>query len=205
MFCPQCGAPQSDELKFCKSCGVNLQAVRHVVVAGAGPEEKFDWSKTWVAEMFLSETERKRRQAETERERGVTAEIKRYNEIKGGVITSFVGVGVAFFLFVFMNGLILSGQVPPGETEIVSRIWVVGVIPFLVGLGIIFNGLFISRKIVEAERRERRAEAPAPLAPTTEPLGLRPGDHSEFIPTDFSVTEGTTKHLKTPARKSETQ
>ena len=58
MFCPQCGSTQNDELKFCKSCGVNLDAVRQAA-AMRDPSEKFDWSRTWVAEMFLSESERK--------------------------------------------------------------------------------------------------------------------------------------------------
>jgi uncharacterized membrane protein YvbJ len=31
MFCPRCGVNQSEELKFCKSCGANLYAVRQVV------------------------------------------------------------------------------------------------------------------------------------------------------------------------------
>ncbi|MGI8565940.1 MAG: hypothetical protein ACR2LZ_05595, partial [Pyrinomonadaceae bacterium] len=71
MFCPQCGINQSDELKFCKSCGANLYAVRQVV-ATRETDEKFDWSKTWVAEMFLSEGERKKRDASLERQRGIT-------------------------------------------------------------------------------------------------------------------------------------
>src|SRR5215210_7036408 len=63
MFCPQCGARQtSDELRFCKACGANLHAVRQVLTAREAGEG-FDWSKTWVAEMFLSEEERKRRAA----------------------------------------------------------------------------------------------------------------------------------------------
>jgi len=61
MFCPQCGSSQSDDLKFCKTCGANLQAVR-LAVAARAPGEKFDWGKTWVAEMFLSESERKKRE-----------------------------------------------------------------------------------------------------------------------------------------------
>src|SRR5207237_959891 len=89
MFCPKCGTNQTDDLKFCKTCGANLQAVRLAVEArDAG--EKFDWGKTWVAEMFLSEGERKRREEELERLRGITPEVKRYTEIKGGVITAFV-------------------------------------------------------------------------------------------------------------------
>lgn len=202
MFCPQCGTQQGDDLRFCKSCGVNLEAVR--LAAGArDPEEKFDWSKTWVAEMFLSEAERKRRAAAQERERGITPEVKRYQEIKAGVITSFVGVGVAFFLFVFMNGLILSGQVPPGEAEILSRVWVAGVIPFLVGLALIINGLFVGKKMAEAARRERE-QLGAAEGPAQGPRTLRPADPSEFIPADFgSVTEGTTQHLETHARGGE--
>ncbi|MDQ1522171.1 MAG: hypothetical protein QOE47_95, partial [Pyrinomonadaceae bacterium] len=147
MFCPQCGANQSEELKFCNLCGANLQAVRQAVATretAAG--EKFDWSKTWVAEMFLSEQERQRRNHQLEREKGVTAEVKRYNEIKAGVITSLVGLGAMIFLFFLMQGIILSGQNSPGDNEILGRIWIAGVIPFLVGLGIMINGIFISKK-----------------------------------------------------------
>lgn len=202
MFCPQCGAPQTDEVRFCKLCGVNLQAVRQAAAA-RDPEEKFDWGKTWVAEMFLSEAERKRRAAELERERGITPEVKRYNEIKAGVITSCVGLGVAIFLFVISEGIILGGQVPRDEAEIVRRVWVAGVIPFLVGLALIINGLFVSKKMVEAAERERRAAAGPREVPAGEPRALRPGQTSEFIPADFSVTEGTTKHLKTRAGEGE--
>src|ERR671933_2399080 len=111
MFCPKCGTNQPDDLKFCKTCGAHLQAVRLAVEArDAG--EKFDWSKTWVAEMFLSEGERKRREEEFERLRGITPEVKRYNEIKGGVITACVGAALMIFLSIFMEGIIRGGKVP---------------------------------------------------------------------------------------------
>ncbi|HWS56789.1 MAG TPA: hypothetical protein VN228_21815 [Pyrinomonadaceae bacterium] len=198
MFCPQCGANQGDDLKFCKLCGANLSAVRQAVAA---PEavEKSDWSKTWVAEMFLSEGERKRRMEELERLRGITPEVKRYNEIKAGVITACVGVAVSIFLFIISEGVIRSGQNPPGDAEIIGRIWAAGIIPFMVGIGLIINGLFVSKKQVEAARRGPQA-GPELAAGAARP-GLRPADTSEFIPTDFSVTEGTTKHLNVPAAK----
>ncbi len=204
MFCPQCGANQSEELKFCNLCGANLQAVREVV-ATRETGEKFDWSKTWVAEMFLSEEERKRRNHQLEHERGVTPEVKRYNEIKAGIITMCVGLGAAIFLFVFMQGIILSGQNPPGDNEILSRIWIAGVIPFLIGLGIIINGVFISKKIVEAVRRE----SPTTLKPMAsgvqvaeaEPRILNSADTTEFVSPNFSVTEDPTKHLTGSHRK----
>src|SRR5713226_7510372 len=109
MFCPQCGTSQSDELKFCKSCGANLFAVRQAV-ATRETGEKFDWSKTWVAEMMLTQEEREKRKEEIERQRGITPESRRHKEIKAGVITASVGVGLAVFLFVLMQGIILGGK-----------------------------------------------------------------------------------------------
>jgi zinc-ribbon domain len=199
MFCPQCGTTQSDEVKFCKSCGANLYAVRQAVGAGEAGE-KFDWSKTWVAEMFMSGQEQLRRKQEIERLQGITPEVKRYNEVKGGVITACVGLGVAIFLYVIAEGIILSGSAPPGDAEMIRRLWVAGVIPLMVGVALIINGLFVSKRQAEAARRERQAglESGAFAARP----GLRPADTNEFIPTDFSVTEGTTKHLSGTAPKA---
>ena len=192
MFCPQCGSKQSEELKFCNLCGANLYAVRQVV-STRSTDEKFDWSKTWMAEMMLSESERNRRQADFEQKHGLTPEIKRYNEIKAGVITSFVGLAVMLFLWV-IGMAIYRVQPNDPEIEIIRSVWVAGFIPFMVGLALIFNGLFVSKKIVELQRRARGL-APEELPKGAEQPALKSADTSEFIPTGFSVTEGTTKHL----------
>jgi hypothetical protein len=194
MFCPQCGNKQSDELKFCNLCGANLYAVRQVVGTREA-DEKFDWSRTWVAEMFMSESERKRRQAEIERQRGVTPEIKRYNEIKAGVIVSSIGLALMLVLYVVGMAIFRSGQNPPGDAEIIRSIWVAGFIPFMIGLALIVNGLFVSRKIVELQRRAQQSDADA-LAGGAEQPALKSADTSEFITPGFSVTEGTTRHLE---------
>ena len=195
MFCPRCGSSQEDELKFCKVCGANLYAVRHVVDSKQS-DEKLNWNNTWVAEMFASSTEAIRRQKELERLQGITPETRRYNEIKGGVITASVGLAVTIFLHVFMKGIILGGNVDSDTAEILSRIWVAGLIPILVGLALIFNGYFVSRKMIEAiKRSEQRATGQLPGAPIEAPA-LKAANTSEFIPTRFSVTEETTKHLK---------
>jgi|SRR5215471_13019737 len=182
MFCPQCGSNQSDELKFCKACGSNLQVVRQFLISGE-KSGKIDWSKTWLAEMFLSH-------AELDRLRGVTPEIKRANEVKAGVITSSVGLGIAIFLWVFMDGIILGTGISQGTAYILSRLWIAGVIPFLVGLGLIFNGVFVSKKLVKGSG----ANEPAAPLPETDLRSLRSADTTEFAPR-LSVTEGTTKHL----------
>lgn len=194
MFCPRCGSTENEGLKFCKSCGANLYAVRQVVdtrETGKKPER----SKPWFAEMAIYDAESKRRQDELDHRRGITPEVTRYNEIKAGIITGSVGFGVAVFLYVFMQGLILSGSVSGNTAEILSRLWVVGVIPFVVGLALLMNGVFVSKKLAEVVRR---AAQPASKIEEkeTNPLQLPSAEPTEFIPANYSVTEDTTKHLK---------
>jgi hypothetical protein len=197
MFCPQCGVTQSDELKFCKSCGVNLDAVRQAA-AMRGTGDKFDWSRTWVAEMFLSESERKRRNEQIERERGITPAMKRYTEIKAGVITSSIGVAVMIVLYVLMQGIILSGRPSVSDAAILSHLWVAGVIPFFVGLALVVNGLFVSKRQLEIASHGAHAVG---LQSDGETPALRAADTAEFVPPSFGVTEGTTKHLSNFSRK----
>jgi hypothetical protein len=196
MFCPRCGSNQSEELKFCKVCGANLHAVRQVVDSRE-TEGKFDWSKTWVADMFLSGEEAQKRQAAIERQAGITPAVKRYNEIKAGVITGSVGLALMLFLHFFMEGIIAGGKVPPEAVQILARVWLVGVIPLFVGLALLINGVFISKKQVELATQ---STLPTFTPNQTEPHALRPADTTEFTPANFSVTEETTKHLRSGER-----
>lgn len=200
MYCPKCGANQSDELRFCNLCGANLYAVRQVVAAGEAGEtgEKFDWNKTWMADMFLSQEERSRRKQDMERHSD--PEVKRHNEIKGGVITSCVGVGLMIFLYVFMQGIIKGAGIPDNVAEILSRIWIAGVFPIFVGIGLLINGLFVSKRLIKAAGQESMTK-PVALQSNAERPSLRPADTNEFISPDFSVTEDTTKHLRSSGQK----
>jgi hypothetical protein len=194
MFCPRCASEQFDDLKFCKSCGANLEAVRQVIDTREEPG-KIDWSKTWVADMFLTHSERKRRDEEIARQRGITPDVRRRNEIKGGVITSCAGAGVAIFLYVFMQGIILSGHAAPGTAEILSRLWIAGVIPIFVGLALFINGVFVSKKASEIQNWP---QGPGARDLNAEDVSApRLGDPPNVLEPGFSVTERTTKHLGT--------
>ena len=190
MICPRCNTTQGDELKFCTVCGANLHAVRQAIEVRE-PEEKFNWNNTWLAEMFLSAQEQERRKEAMERARGITPEIKRYNEIKAGVITSSVGIAVSIFLYVFMQGLILNTHVTHDAAVILSNVWVAGVIPFFVGLALIANGVVVSKRLVEPHKRD----APKNLESGT-PQALSAPDTNDFTSSPFSVTEQTTRHLQ---------
>jgi hypothetical protein len=186
MYCPGCGIQANDDLKFCRQCGANLHGAREGMTSRS-TGEKFDWSKTWVADMFRTEEERERR-------RGVTAEEKRFNEIKGGVITSFVGVGLMIFLRFFLE--VVARQKSPGDAEILRGVWMAGIIPFMVGVGIIFNGLFISRRIVKL--KEQQAQPAMPASPAPAALPAKTTDQlvaNAAQPAGASVTEDPTLHL----------
>ncbi len=197
MICPRCTSNQSDDLNFCKNCGANLQAVRDAL-EGRDPG-KFDWGDTWLAEMFRSGQAAELRKLEMERRMGITPQVKRYNEIKAGVITSSVGVGVSIFLFVFMQGLV--NVVGIEAKQILPYLWVAGVIPFMIGLALIINGMVVSKKLAEIQESEMK-RVNALDAEANAARRLRPADTSEFVPPGFSVTDQTTRHLAGSERKS---
>ena len=173
MFCPGCAIQITDDAKFCKSCGTNLRGVREAMMGQGG---QFDWSKTWVAEMFLTEEERERR-------RGVTPEQKRLDEIRAGVITTLVGIGAMIFLYFFL-GAVANAKPDDEATEIIRRIWLAGVVPFLIGIGLLFNGIFLSK--------HRMKQATPPL---TTSLPAHTTNQLEAPRTNASVVEHTTAHL----------
>lgn len=193
MFCPQCGTSQGDELKFCKSCGANLSAVRQAVTTRK-PPKKVNLGKSWVDDVLYLQDEQEKRKRERER-----SEVSRYNEIKAGVFTSCTGVGLTIFLYVFMQGIILSGKVPFDTAQILSRLWVAGVIPLFIGAGLLINGILVSKKLVELRKRELQAQEPAePLEPARDRQAqLSPvADWYEPDSPPTSVTEHTTRQLE---------
>ena len=199
MYCPRCGSNQGEELKFCTVCGSNLPVVRQATdlkVTG----EKIDRNKPWFADMTLSDAESKRRKDELDHRRGISAEVRRHNEIKAGVITASLGLATSIFLAIFMQGLVISGSVSSEAAVILSRLWVAGVIPFFLGIALIFNGVFVSKRLAEITRRAAVRGLSLPEKDTN-PLGVGSGETTEFIPSGFSVTEGTTKHLTTSEYK----
>lgn len=188
MFCPGCGIQITADIKFCKSCGTNLRGVREAMTTRG---EQFDWSKTWVAEMFMTEDERERR-------RGVTPEQKRNNELRAGVITTAVGIGSMIFLYFFLGTI---ARVEGGkDAEILSRVWLAGIVPFFVGLALLFNGLVLRKRELAAPQTEPRPvyqqpPVPQPIpAKTTDQLLLEAETNADAR-ADFSVTEHTTAHL----------
>ncbi|HEX5601492.1 MAG TPA: hypothetical protein VFX63_03040 [Pyrinomonadaceae bacterium] len=197
MICPRCASNQGDDIKFCTSCGANLQAVREAMQA-ADSAGRFNWNNTWVAEMFMSGQANELRKREMERQLGITPEVKRYNEIKAGVIVSCVGIAVSIFLYFIMHAIAV--QNPPQDAELLGSIWLAALIPIMVGLALIINGAIVSKKMVAVMEREQNKAKNLEEGPS--PRGLKSADTNEFIPANYSVTDSTTRHLESTERKA---
>jgi hypothetical protein len=193
MFCPGCSLETSEDLKFCRRCGANLRGVREAMTSGA-TQEKFDWSKTWVAEMFLSEDERERRRFVTIEEKRFHEERKRVNEIKGGIITSLAGLGLMIFLYFFLD--VVANQQSPADAEIIRHVWYFGIIPIFVGLGVLINGLFVSRRLIRLNEELTQQGKPS-FQPAAAQASLPDKSTAQIVSepgqvSGFSVVEDTT-------------
>jgi hypothetical protein len=195
MICPRCASNQSDDIKFCTSCGGNLQAVREALQAPDSGRKS--GNNAWV-ESFVAGQEIELRKLEMERRMGITPEVKRYNEIKAGVIVSSVGVGLMIFLHIMMKAIAGVDSSDP-DGAILRSVWVSGIIPFMVGLALIINGVVVSKRMNAVIEREQNKTKNLEEGPS--PRGLRAPDTSEFVPANFSVTDQTTRHLENSERK----
>lgn len=188
MYCPSCGTESSDQTKYCTRCGVNLRRVKGVLgKGGATARDSDDWQRATLEDW----------KAERAAHRKKSPEEKRLNEIKAGVITSSVGLSLMIFLSFLFDAIATTVHGP--EANILRNLWVVGLVPFLIGLGIIFNGFFIGRRIVELKRQQEQRDQQLPLfsTPNTSPVArLVEPSHSPV--SDFSIAEPTTTKLREP-------
>jgi zinc ribbon protein len=205
MYCPRCAAQIADETNFCKKCGLTLRPVADALQLRTATTEEFDWSKTWVGDMFLSDDERLRRRAAAATadsvEGNTFVEMKRAREVKGGIITSSVGIGLSIFLWFFLGALadVVEAK-DPAAAVVLRHVWAAGIIPFVVGLGISLSAIFVNADSL------RRSQATVRSLQSRLAGGSRSGKRTtselpalDAPPPVASVTEHTTDLLVEPA------
>ena len=60
---------------------------------------------------------------------------------------------IFFYFFFDARG---EGRESRNDAEIVRNVWLLGIVPFLVGVGLLINGFFISRRLVKLKEQLAR-------------------------------------------------
>lgn len=177
MFCPKCAAPNSDGVKFCRKCGMELEAVALVLsdLSAQATEVSGKRSETKTAQEWIE----KRSEGAKEISTGLSLLV----------VSVLIGVAMAFFV---------PGHIPWILAWAVLVGWMACWGAIAVGNGI--------AGVLEAKRRLRLsgiADKESAVDPTTNqlsssggqpPITMNPSATFRSSPPS-SVTEGTTRKL----------
>jgi hypothetical protein len=211
MFCPSCGSEERQASQFCRACGTDLRPVR---VSLERPDS-ITASAVSAREEIGRAVAEKIREVEDSRDLKRVAEDvlpkiekflesyeeKRLRRMRAGVITASVGFGVGILM-------LLMASVSRGpDVEGWVGMFGLGVVVFAIGLGLVINGVLFTRPRKDMEDRSSDARAQNLLDADYAPPQLRPSAEaqssfrsqttSDLSPAGSSVTEQTTRHLKT--------
>lgn len=180
MFCPSCGLKEDRPVQFCRACGTDLRAVRSSVeqpdlIMASSTAAREEIGRAIAAKIKdvkkLNELEDILPEIEKFLE---SPQDRRLRRLRAGVITAAIGLGAT--LFFLMLGL--------AEKDLFF-LTSLGVVLFLIGLGIVVNGL--------AFTVPKQYTVNNSLSDTSVSQGILPPAQSSTIP--VSVTENTTRQL----------
>src|SRR5262249_30542578 len=149
-FCPGCGVKEDRPVQYCRACGTDLRAVRETLEqpdavtasAGAAREEiaravadKIKEGQWWQVGAMVPEVEKlfESPQERQSRLRRADEEL-RLKRLRAGTLTAASSLGAVLFF------LILSATVNKNAAVLIGP----ALIGFLVGLGILVNGLLFT-------------------------------------------------------------
>jgi hypothetical protein len=193
MFCPSCGLEDKQSNQFCRACGTDLRSTRSVLersdnITVSAVSARDEIGRAFAAKIretiSVSELKKVAENVLPEIEKFLESPAeKRLRRIRAGVIMSSIGIGAALTFFLLMlngaNTLFMVGA---------------GLVTFLIGLGIVINGLLFTMPPKSVADNSLNAQSQRELDNAkleTDELSL-PETNNTFS----SVTEHTTQHLK---------
>lgn len=159
MYCPACGSEERQLSQYCRACGTDLSVVRR----GLERPDTITASAVSAREQISQAIADKIRQLESAKDLKSVAEDvlpqiekflespeeKRLRRVRAGVVLAAIGLGGA--LLMFLMSLQSHDMLP---------FTALGLIAFLMGLGLVINGLVftIPRKTLADRSEEARAQ-----------------------------------------------
>ena len=207
MYCPTCGSEERQISQYCRACGTDLGGVRR----GLERPDTITASAVSAREQISRAMADKIREMEGSRELKQVAEDvlpqiakflespeeRRLRRVRAGVVTAAIGLGAA--LLIFLMSIASHDLIP---------FIALGVITFLIGLGLVLNGLAFTVPRKTLADRSDDAEAQRELEAMAAQSGysgnqLSAGSQvtndlpsvNDRIAGRPSVTEHTTHHL----------
>ena len=201
MYCPSCGSEERQLSQFCRACGTDLRVVRTSLES---PDSVTQSAISARENIGMAVADKIRQMSSAKELKKVAEDVlphfekflespeeKRLRRIRAGIIMAAIGLGATLVLLIMALD---KGDFIPFITP--------ALVTFLVGLGIIVNGLLFT-----VPRKQLPGEAYDALSQKVLDSGNRipyeaPAQLTNELPTAprlqaSSITEHTTHHLKT--------
>ena len=207
MYCPTCGSEERQISQYCRACGTDLRVVRR----GLERPDTITASAVSAREQISRAMAEKIREMDSARDLKQVAEDvlpqiekflespeeKRLRRVRAGVVTAAIGLGAA--LLIFLMSLEAHDLIP---------FVALGLITFLIGIGLVLNGLAFTiprrtladrsddaRAQMELESQTQSASSSDQLLAGSQATNDLPSPNDRIAGRP-SVTEHTTHQLK---------
>ena len=187
MYCPTCGSEERQPSQYCRACGTDLRVVRR----GLERPDTITASAVSAREHISQVMAEKIREMEGSRELKQVAEDvlpqlekflespeeKRLRRVRAGVVVAASGLGAA--LLIFLMSINSHDLIP-----FIS----LGVIAFLIGIGLVINGLAFTIPRKTLADRSEEADAQRELE-----------SRGSYVPNQLAANSQSTNDLQNPA------
>jgi hypothetical protein len=187
MFCPVCGVEDRTRTQYCRGCGAELHSLRATIEQGEPLTRSSASAREEIGRAIAAKIDELHNAGDLQKVvHGILPQIEKFletpaerrdSQIRGGVITSFVGLSLILFF------LLLAVLTKTPEVMIAGG---AGVLVLMIGLGIVVAALLTGPRSKPAKSRppdrtlNTGEEIKAYIQPPSPPL----------------VTEGTTRQLR---------